>query len=209
MDVIMRLISLAVGRLLENPKKTLIVLFIAFIAVLLIGEAIDNSSGFGEIFTQYSMPTHEFKDAQEYFELPEIVDRTFTPTPTATEKPYMWTKTPSVVNAVPQATPTMVPEGYCTDEQLADLKSRNSIQTDKNVRITYLGGMETTLSVRYRYTDPKVIVGTLKSDDTVYVIDGPKCFSNTRWWKINSGKFKFVGWIPEIVQGKPMIELVK
>ena len=201
-NFLLRLINLAIGSLMRNPKRALIVLFSSFAGVMLVGEVVNRTRDIDP-----SKPTPKppiaYLDSSEYFILNEIKDDVYTPADTPTViilSNIPLTEVPTRT-AVPQETSLFTPTPACTTEI-----QKNGVEPGTNVKTAYVQGYETEIPIRYQYNDSRNIVGTVKSGEQVYILEGPVCFGNVRWWKINSAKHKVVGWLPETVNKHPFLE---
>lgn len=200
MDIFMRLLHIFEGRLFDNPKKAAIIISIGFIIVMIIGVSI----------TQVHTASHQNQNAvtlatstpimssADHFNLKEIIDYPPTPTPTATLPASLDTASSVAVGSEATATPFV-----CEPDP-----SRDAPNVGKYAKIAYLGGYPVEINLRYRHTDPNIIVGKVSSGTKVYIIDGPQCLQGVRWFKVNSAKDRTVGWIPSYINGKPTMEEV-
>ncbi len=200
MDIFMRLVHIFEGRLFDNPKKAAIVVSIGFILVLIIGVSIShvqtaNNQNSSNVTLATSTP---IMSSADHFNLKEIIDYPPTPTPTAT--------LPASLDATSSAADGN--EATSTPFVCVPDPSRNAPNVGKYAKISYLGGYPVEINMRYRHTDPNIIVGKVSSGTKVYIIDGPQCLQGVRWFKVNSAKDRIVGWIPEIINGKPTLEEV-
>ena len=202
---LVRLINLGINNLMHNPKRALVVLFASFAGVLIVGEIVTKVRDIDPA-KPTPKPPIVYQNSSEYFTLNEIKDDKIVPVATQTvivrsniPLTAVPTKTP-----LPTSTPVYTPTPSCTTEI-----KKNGVQPGINVEIAYLQGYETEMPVRYKYNDSKAIVGTVKSGERVYVIEGHVCFANVRWWKVNSAKHRIVGWLPETVNRLPFLEQIK
>ena len=196
-NLLIKLIYLSMDHLMHNPKRAIIILFVVFILTMIAGELIGSMRNSETFFSATAIPLMSGKTG-DYFTLPEIHDHgaidltphaVFTATPTS-EMSLEKTGTP-----LPSAT------------QPVSCSSEMNLAAGKMAVIDYPGGYSADINVRYRTGDPNIIVGTVRSGDTVYLLDGPVCQSGSIWWKINSETHKIVGWIPEKIASSPILSL--
>lgn len=202
---LIRLINLGINNLMHNPKRALIILFASFAGILIVGEIVNRTRDIDPA-KPTPKPPIVYQDSSNYFTLNDIQDDKITPSITQTvivrsniPLTAVPTKTP-----IPTEAPVYTATPSCTTEIF-----KNGIERGKNVKIAYLQGYETEMPVRYKYNDSKTTVGTVKSGDKVYVLEGPVCFGNTRWWKVNAPRYRIVGWLPEFVNKIPFLEIIK
>ena len=194
-NILMKLIYMCMDHLMHNPKRAIIILFTVFILTMVAGEMIGAMRNSETVFSPTSVPLVSGKTG-DYFTLPEIRDHgavDLTPHAEITVTP---TQEMSIMK-----TETTIP----TDERSVGCSSELNIAAGKMAVIDFPGGYSTEIKVRYRTEDPNIIVGTVKSGDTVYLLDSPACRSGSIWWKINSDREKIIGWIPEKIESKPVI----
>ena len=196
-DIIMQFIHWGEDALFKHPKVLIFLLLACFVTIMLANEGINRSNQAKEALALIPTST-PIRAAIEYYQnLPDIVnDKTPLPTPTEVGQ---------LIKRMPTETPSSNfgnneddYYGVCLEDT-----SKNAVKVGVDAEITYLGGYASTLNLRYRYNDPQVVVGSVSSGTKVYVIDGPECLQGIRYWKVNSAKDRIVGWIPELVQGRP------
>ena len=202
---LVRMINLVINNLMRNPKRALIILFASFAGILIIGEVVTKTRDIDPAKPAPKQPA-VYQDASTYFNLNEIKDDEYTPSVTQTVIIRSNIPLAEVPTKTPQPTekPVFTATPSCTTEL-----EKNGLAPGNNAKVTYLGGYYTEVPVRANYRDSNQSVGTVKSGDQVYLLDGPVCYGNQRWWKINVAKYKFIGWIYESVNKMPLLEPVK
>lgn len=197
-NILMKLIYLCMDHLMHNPKRAIIILFAVFIITMVAGELIGTMRNSDMVFSPTAIPIVSEK-SDDYFTLQEINDYgavDLTPRAEITESPT------TEVSIVKTETPAPT-----TADAMVSCVSDLDIKAGKMVFIDFPGGFSSEIKVRYRPDDPNIVVGIVRSGDRVYILDGPVCRSGLKWWKINSDTQKFVGWIPEKMEAKPIIRL--
>lgn len=199
---LVRLINLAINSLTHNPKRALIILFSVFVGTLLVGEFVGRSRQIDKS-AQLVRPTVEYKDSASYFNLQEIKDTS--PSPTET----IFSSDPVVIvrptkTFTPEESFYITPTPSCTTEIV-----KGGLEPGKNAKVTYPGGYEMEINIRAALNNSQAIVGSVKSGRTVYLLDGPVCHGGVRWWKVNEIRGKVIGWLPETINNKPLLEITK
>ena len=195
-NILEKMIYLCMDHLMHNPKRAVILLLAFFLITMITGELIGAVREADPVPVPTAAVVVQF-DPAGYFELMDISDNgavNLTPAIEMTETPA---PEPAAKPAETESSPE-IRASACSSESAA--AAGNSASVD------YPGGYPAVINVRYRPEDPGIVTGTVSSGDMVYLLDGPVCLDGVRWWKINSDKYKIIGWIPETISDKPVLD---
>ena len=195
-NLLMRFIYLFMDHLMHDPKRAVIFLLAVFAVTMITGEFIGAVRKADPLSTNRTAETSE--PERFVIRLREIQDN-------------------GPVNLTPETEPILITE---TEEALSPFDVPSVIETPgllcsepseivpgMDIVIGYPGGYAAEINVRYQPENSKKTVGMVRSGDSVYILAGPVCLSGTRWWKINSDKYRIIGWIPERIGKKPVFSV--